>query len=116
MRWRRWANGDAMIKRISLVARKDGMSPEAFRDHWMGPHAAIVRQLHNLRGLRFNTVIDPSASAWDGIGELWFDSVADADAAFRAEPVRSLLAEDRPKFLGRNEVYFVTEQTVIAPP
>ena len=34
-----------MIKRISLVARKESMSPEAFRQHWMGPHAAIVRQL-----------------------------------------------------------------------
>jgi hypothetical protein len=46
-----------MIKRISLVARKEGMSPEAFRQPWMGPHAAIVRQLKNLRGLRFNPVI-----------------------------------------------------------
>ena len=104
-----------MIKRISLVARKEGMSAEAFRQHWMGPHAAIVRQLQNLRGLRFNPVIDPSAGEWDGIGELWFDSVADAQSAFQAEPVRSLLAEDRPKFLGRNQVYFVTEHTVIAP-
>jgi uncharacterized protein (TIGR02118 family) len=104
-----------MIKRISLVARKEGMSAEAFRQHWMGPHAAIVRQLQNLRGLRFNPVIDPSAGEWDGIGELWFDSVAAAQSAFQAEPVRSLLAEDRPKFLGRNQVYFVTEHTVIAP-
>jgi uncharacterized protein (TIGR02118 family) len=104
-----------MIKRISLVARKEGMSPEAFREHWMGPHAAIVRQLKNLRGLQFNPVIDPSTSEWDGIGELWFDSIADAEAAFKAEPVRSLLAEDRPRFLGRNQVYFVTEHTVIAP-
>jgi uncharacterized protein (TIGR02118 family) len=104
-----------MIKRISLVARKEGMSPEAFRQHWMGPHAAIVRQLQNLRGLRFNPIIDSATSEWDGIGELWFDSVADAEAAFKAEPVRSLLAEDRTKFLGRNQVYFVTEHTVIAP-
>ena len=104
-----------MIKRISLVARREGMSAEAFRQHWMGPHAAIVRQLPNLRGLRFNPVIDPSAGEWDGIGELWFDSVADAQSAFQAEPVRSLLAEDRPKFLGRNQVYFVTEHTVIVP-
>lgn len=104
-----------MIKRISLVARKEGMSPEAFRQHWMGPHAAIVRQLNKLRGLRFNLVIDPTGE-WDGIGELWFDSVSDANAAFMAEPVRTLLADDRPKFLGRNQVYFVTEHTVIAPP
>jgi hypothetical protein len=53
---------------------------------------------------------------WDGIGELWFDSIEAAREAFDTEPVRSLLAEDRPKFLGRNQVYFVTEHTVLPPP
>ena len=40
-----------MIKRISLVRRKEGMSREEFLAHWMGPHAEIVRQLHQAEGL-----------------------------------------------------------------
>jgi uncharacterized protein (TIGR02118 family) len=106
-----------MIKRVSLVRRKEGMSVEAFHAHWMGPHMEIVRQLTKLRGLRFNPVLDAGPDReWDGIGELWFDSIEDARAAFDSEPVKSLLARDRPAFLGGNQVYFVTEQTVIPPP
>jgi uncharacterized protein (TIGR02118 family) len=105
-----------MIKRISLVARKPGMSIEEFERHWTGPHIEIVRQLPGLRGLRLNLIEHvESEREWDGIGELWFDSVQDAQAAFAADPVRSLLAEDRAKFLGRGQVYFVREETVIAP-
>ena len=45
-----------MIKRISLVRRKPGMSHEEFLAHWMGPHADIVRGFPGLRGLRFGAV------------------------------------------------------------
>lgn len=105
-----------MVKRVGLVARKDGLSRQAFIQHWMGAHADVVRQLVGLRGLRFGLVIDPADGDWDGIGELWFDSVADAQRAFAAEPVRSMLVNDRQEFLGRSEVYFVDEHTAIAPP
>jgi uncharacterized protein (TIGR02118 family) len=106
-----------MVKRVNLARRKDGMSVEEFHAYWTGPHVAIVRQLKNLRGLRLNLVLEGGADReWDGVGELWFDSIEAAREAFETEPVRSLLAEDRPKFLGRNQVYFVTEHTVLPPP
>jgi uncharacterized protein (TIGR02118 family) len=107
-----------VIKRISLVRRKEGMSREEFLAHWMGPHCDIVRQLPGLRGLRFGVVLGwtPEEAAWDGVGELWFDSVEAAEAAFASDPVRSLLAEDRPSFLGGIQVCFVEENTVLPPP
>ena len=106
-----------MIKRVSLVKRKEGMSVEDFHAHWMGPHMEIVRRMENLRGLRFNPVVEAGPDReWDGIGELWFDSIDDARAAFETDPIKRLLGEDRPKFLGRNEVYYVTERTFIPPP
>jgi len=107
-----------VIKRISLVRRKDGMSREEFLAHWMGPHAEIVRQLPGLRGLRFGVVESwtPADAGWDGVGELWFDSIEAADAAFASEPVRSLLTEDRASFLGGMQTCFVEERTVIPPP
>jgi uncharacterized protein (TIGR02118 family) len=106
-----------MIKRVSLVKRKPGMSIEAFHAHWLGPHMEIVRQMRNLRGLRFNPVVEAGPDReWDGIGELWFDSIEDARAAFEAEPIKGLLGKDRATFLGGNQVYFVTERTIISPP
>ena len=107
-----------MIKRVSFLRRKDGMSREQFFAHWTGPHADIVKQLPGLRGLRFGRVQSwtPPEAAWDGVGEVWFDSVEAAQAAFATEPFRSLLAEDRPKFTREIQACFVEEETVVPPP
>ena len=107
-----------MIKRISLVRRKEGMSRDAFIAHWMGAHAKIVRQLPGLRGLRFGVVHrwSPQDSAWDGVGELWFDSIALAEQALSTEPYRSQLIEDRNEFVGEVQSCFVEEHTVVNPP
>jgi len=107
-----------MIKRVSLVRRKPGLSRGEFLAHWMGPHAKIVLGLPGLRGLRFNVVQhwSPAEAAWDGVGELWFDSVADAERAFATEPYLSMLKEDREQFLGEGQWCFVEEHSVLPPP
>lgn len=104
-----------MIKRVSWVRRKEGLSREEFIAHWTGPHAEIVRQLPGLRGLRYGVVMQcsPGGTAWDGIGEIWFDSVEDAEHAFAAEPYRSMLVEDRKQFLGESQWCFVKEHTAV---
>jgi len=107
-----------MIKRISFIRRKAGMTREEFAAHWMGPHAAIVRQLPGLLGLRFGVVQQwmPAEAAWDGVGEIWFDSIAVAEQAFKTEPYISQLIEDRKKFVGEAQSCFVEETTVLKPP
>jgi uncharacterized protein (TIGR02118 family) len=107
-----------MIKRISFLRRKEGMSREEFFAHWTGPHADIVRQMPGVRGLRFGKVQSwtPEDAAWDGVGELWFDSVEAAQQAFASEPYRSLLTEDRKTFTREIQACFVEEQTVVPPP
>ena len=107
-----------MIKRVSFVRRKAGMSAEEFYTHWTGPHAEIVRRLPGLRGLRYCRVTSwtPAEAAWDGVGEIWFDSVEDAQAAFATEPFASELAADRPKFMGEAQSCFVEEWTAVPPP
>ena len=106
-----------MIKRVSLVRRKPEWTKEAFIAHWMGPHAEIVKQLPGLRGLRFGVVQrwTPESAAWDGIGELWFDSIEAAEKAFATEPHVSLLKADRAKFLGEAQAVFVEEHTAVPP-
>ena len=107
-----------MIKRVSLVRRHPELSREAFLEHWMGAHAEIVKQLPGVRGLRFGVVEEwfPAGAAWDGVGEVWFDSVEAAHAAFAAEPYHSLLAEDRVLLFSEAQACFVTEHTAIPPP
>lgn len=107
-----------MIKRVSLVRRQPEMSREAFLAHWMGPHADIVRQLPGVRGLRFGAVQEwsPPEAAWDGVGEVWFDSIEAAEAAFAAEPFHTMLVADRRSFLGEAQSCFVEEHTVVEPP
>ena len=107
-----------MIKRVSFLRRKDGMSEDEFFAHWTGPHADIVRQMPGVRGLRFGRVQSwtPDEARWDGVGELWFDSVEAAHAAFATEPFKSLLAADRPKFTREIQACFVEEKTVVQPP
>ena len=107
-----------MIKRVSLVRRREGMSRDEFVAHWMGPHAEIVKQLPGLRGLRFGVVQrwTPEDAAWDGVGELWFDSVEAADAAFATEPYASMLGDDRKLFLGGMQSCIVEEHTALPPP
>jgi uncharacterized protein (TIGR02118 family) len=106
-----------MIRRISFIRRKAGLTPEEFFAHWTGRHAEIVRQLPGLRGLRFNRIerCVPEAAAWDGVGETWFDSIADADRAFATEPFLTLLTEDRGKFIGDAHSCYVEESAVIQP-
>ena len=107
-----------MIRRVSFIRRRAGMTADEFHAHWLGPHADIVRRIPGLRGLRFNRVLNcvPSGAGWDGVGETWFDSIADADAAFGAEPFKTLLTEDRPKFIGEAQSCYFEEQPGSGPP
>lgn len=107
-----------MIKRVSLVRRKAGLTREQFVAHWTGPHAEIVRQLPGVCGLRFGIVESwsPAEAAWDGVGEVWFESIESAQAAFATEPYLSMLVADRKLFLGEGQSCFVEERTVLSPP
>lgn len=107
-----------MIKRVSLLRRLPSLSREEFVAHWSGPHVEIVRDLPGLRGLRLGVVSSwtPAAAAWDGVGELWFDSRDAAERAFATEPFASKLAADRKLFLAEAQSAFVEELTVVPPP
>jgi len=78
-----------MIRRVSFIRRKPGLTLQEFLSHWTGRHAEIVRQLPGLRGLRFSRVdrCVPQEAQWDGVGETWFDSISDADRAFATDMV-----------------------------
>ena len=102
-----------MIKRITLVRRRDGMSKEDFVRHWTTTHAELAARLPGLRGCRINVVQEwvDSDQAWDGIGEIWFDSEEAMAAAFEALAVEFDL--DRPLFIGEACRTLVDEYIVV---
>jgi uncharacterized protein (TIGR02118 family) len=106
-----------MIRRVSFIRRRPDLTPQEFFSHWTGRHAEIVRRLPGLRGLRFSRVdrCVPAEAQWDGVGETWFDSIADADRAFSADPFREMLIEDRAKFIGEAHSCYIAEPSAVPP-
>lgn len=95
-----------MIKRITLLVRKDGITRSAFREYWYENHGKIVRQMPAVAGYLQNPV-QPEQSEdvghsppfqFDGIVELWFANEAAEKEAF-ASPAAKLLPLDEPNFI-----------------
>lgn len=93
-----------MIKRVTLLRRREDLTEQAFRAHWAEPHAAIARGFEGL--LRYNqNRID--AVCWQtgpvrfevgGIVKLWFKS-PDAVERNAVSGTMEALIEDEPRFL-----------------
>ena len=89
-----------MIKRISLLTRKPGMSRGDFNTYWLEVHGPMVRTLPNVRQYIQNHIDDDKhrhdlptgGQAVDGIVEFWFDSVEDMDACF-ATPAAKVIPD-----------------------
>ena len=111
-----------MYKHIALLVRQEGTSHEEFVDYWQTNHTPIARDIEGV--VRYHTVLpsDPVYAEFDGIAELYFESLdelhdalgspgsRDYDpekevAAKAREDVDNFLAiEERPRFIGEEVV------------
>lgn len=99
-----------MIKMMVLIKRKEGISMEAFRDHYENTHVPLVLKLHPTLGAYRRNYIDSALSAlppekqpdFDVITEAFFDSWEEFER-FRvtsATPeVRSVILADEAHFV-----------------
>jgi uncharacterized protein (TIGR02118 family) len=111
--------GPFLIKRASLLQRREGISHEEFVKHWVEIHAPMARACPGIG--RYVLTIVKSASTRkdvapyeiqvDGIAELWFKTQADFDA-YSVSPATKRLRDDGSTFIGR-EIDFVTEERII---
>lgn len=66
-----------MLKAQVWLKKKDGMSEDAFRDHWLNVHAPIARDHYeNLRTYTVHLVTGVAGKAerlYDGIAEMTWD-------------------------------------------
>jgi len=105
-----------MIKSISLLVRKPGMTHEQFMKHWVEIHAPKMPGLR--RYVQSHIVEDrkrpdvpPLDVEIDGIAELWYDD-RESLARALASPEGKALYADGALFIGRIRTYTVEELIV----
>jgi len=109
-----------MVKSISLLTRKPGMTHEQFMTHWVEIHAPLAHAVPGLRRYVQSHIreqptrpdIPTMEVDVDGIAELWYDDRA-AMARAHASPEAQALFADGALFIGRIKAFVVAEKVIV---
>ena len=102
------------VKVIALLKALPGQSRSEFLRHWQEDHPAVVWALPGVRAYRQSPAIEHRRTwAYDGMAELWFDSVADVRTAFAA-PEAEPMHEHEKLFLSEI-TWFIATTTEVQP-
>jgi uncharacterized protein (TIGR02118 family) len=120
-----------MIKLTFCLHRLPHLSREQFQKYWFENHAPLVAKhaevLRIRRYVQKHSVTDPMNDAirasreapemYDGVAELWWDSLADitSDPTPERAAAGQALLEDERKFidLPRSPLFFGVEKTIV---
>lgn len=126
-----------MIRITFCLTKRDELSLEEFQDYWLHKHAPLVKsvaddlrikkyvQLHTREwaendGARASRAGSLAAAPdiYDGVAELWWESLEDLRAATETEEGRQagrLLLEDEAKFIdfSRSPLWYGEEHQII---
>jgi len=111
-----------MYKHVALLVRQVDMSHEEFVDYWQSNHTPIARDIEGV--VRYQTVLptDPEHAEFDGLAELYFETLDDLHAALGSpgsrdyDPTKEVAAQaredvdnfldvaERPRFIGEEIV------------
>ncbi|MCS5478119.1 EthD family reductase [Corynebacterium sp. YIM 101645] len=101
-----------MVKIVAIVKKQPEQSREEFLHHWNVEHPAYVRELPGIRRYRQNPAITHRKEwPYDGMAELWFDSVKDVAVAYAGPEAEALFKHER-LFLGSME-WFIADEVEI---
>jgi uncharacterized protein (TIGR02118 family) len=106
-----------MIKLVYCITKKPGLTDEEFFQYWLNIHGPLGARIPGLRKLvqshRLTVPADNYPPVYDGVAELWFDSIEDLLAA-RQSPEWEASSEDEANFIDRDKVaYLVSDERVI---
>ena len=112
-----------MIKSVSLLTRKSGMTHAQFVKHWAEVHAPLALAVPGLRRYVQSHIVEertrpdiPTTEVEvDGIAELWYDD-RDVMARAHASPQAKALFADGALFIGRIKTFTVDEKVIVPPP
>jgi uncharacterized protein (TIGR02118 family) len=101
-----------MLKVISLLKRKEGMSLEEFRTWALDEHPELGKKLPGMRHYRMSVVLnDDPALPYDAVSEMWFDDDAARVAAF-GTPAGEAAKNDAVAHCA-SRVHLLTEEKVL---
>jgi len=109
-----------MIKSVSLLTRKEGLSHEEFVKHWLEVHAPSAHAVPGVRRYVQSHIVEertrpdiPTTNVdIDGVAELWYDDRAAMERA-NASPEAKRLNTDGALFIGRIKSFVVEEKVII---
>jgi len=116
-----------MVKLVACVKRKAGMSSAEFHRYWRDVHGPTVKSVpefmrHLRKYVQSHSVSDSlpgfpaPPSKFDGIAELWFDSVEEVVKAFSEPRYLEVIRKDEAKFLDLAGCdLFVAEELMMHP-
>ena len=103
-----------MHRVIVVTRRKAGMTREDFLKHWCEDHPVFVSRLPGVRKYMQSPAIEHRKEwPFDGMAELWFDSLADIARAFDGPEARDLFAHEED-FLA-DMSWFIAEEARDVP-
>jgi uncharacterized protein (TIGR02118 family) len=120
-----------MIKLVFVLHRREGLSREEFQRYWRETHAPLVAERAEAIGARryvqvhtLETPLDGALSEhrrgepYDGVAELWWDSVESLAEAFGSEAggeAAAALLADEAEFidLERSAIWLAQEHVVV---
>ena len=119
-----------MIKRLTIMTRRPGMTHEAFADYWTNVHAPLLASHPAVKRLVINVTeqfvrfsvrnedpADPLRSTIvtqtpDGFVELWFEDAESMEAMYKSEFAK-LLVVDAERFVGAIATFVVDEREIV---
>lgn len=112
-----------MIKLVVCAVRRSDFTFEQFDAYWRDQHGPLVASVpeftrHVRRYVQCHLTsaelpFEP-AREYDGMAELWFDSVAEMEAAFAEPRYLEVIKPDERKFLDMDKLRsFVTEDLTV---
>lgn len=102
-----------MVKVVSLMKRKDGMSIADFRKWALEEHPKFGAQFPKIRHYRVSVVLHDYADApYDAVNELFFDTYEDFIAALQTE-IGGQAGADIKAHCAENRFRMVTEEKII---
>jgi len=109
-----------MVKLIICAARKAGTTHEEFSVYWREKHGPLVKSVaefarHVRKYVQCHLVEGTApfgiACDYDGVAELWFDSVDEAANAFSEPKYLEIIRSDELKFVDPQKcISFMTEE------
>src|SRR3546814_16083920 len=92
------------IKILATIPRRKDISEQQFHDHWRHPHGTLSKKIACLRGyVQSHRIVSPllpdTQLAYDGITELWYDSLDDALNKGKDPTHRKYNIPDEPLFV-----------------